>query len=147
VDAESKVGIYRLEVTITDGPGKLHIPSSLDPSLKESAQRAWTYLQNVKSQLGITQLLTAKDVNVEAIDLSGGHIACNCSVAFYTAFISAFQKRCVQGGTLIMGDLTIQGNIKALLSVSEPLTIAMENGARKVLLLRINPNLTVCRKK
>jgi ATP-dependent Lon protease len=134
VDADSKVGIFRLEVTITDGPGKLHIPASLDSSLKESAQRAWTYLKNVKAQLGITQVLTSKDVYIEAIDLSGGHIACNCSVAFYTAFISAFQKRRVQGGTLIMGDLTIQGNIKGLLSVLEPLTMAMENGARRVLL-------------
>jgi ATP-dependent Lon protease len=33
-----------------------------------------------------------------------------------------------------MGDLTIQGNIKAVLSISEPLTISMENGAKRVLL-------------
>ena len=40
----------------------------------------------------------------------------------------------VLGGTVIMGDLTIQGNIRGLSSLSEPLTIAMENGATRALL-------------
>jgi len=133
-DADGKVGLFRLEVTVTDGTGKVRIPTSLEASLKESAQRAWAYLQNMKTALGITQFLNSKDVYIEAIDLSGGHVECNCGVAFYTGLISAFQKRRVQGGTLIMGDLTIQGNIRAVLSVSEPLTIAMENGAKRVLL-------------
>jgi ATP-dependent Lon protease len=133
-DADGKVGLFRLEVTVTDGTGKVRIPTSLEASLKESAQRAWAYLQNMKTNLGITQLLNSKDVYMEAIDLSGGHVECNCGVAFYTALISALQKRRVQGGTLVMGDLTIQGNIRAVSSVSEPLTIAMENGAKRVLL-------------
>jgi ATP-dependent Lon protease len=102
-DSEGKVGIFRLEVTIIDGTGKVHIPTSLESSLKESAQRAWAYLQNMKTSLGITQLLSSKDIYIEAIDLSGGHVECHCGVAFYTALISALQKRRVQGGTLGMG--------------------------------------------
>jgi ATP-dependent Lon protease len=50
------------------------------------------------------------------------------------AIISALQSRRVQGGTLIIGDLTIQGNVKGVPSLIEPLTIAMDNGARRVLL-------------
>jgi ATP-dependent Lon protease len=44
------------------------------------------------------------------------------------------QNRRVQAGTLILGDLTIQGNIKGLLSLTEPLTMAMENGALRALI-------------
>jgi ATP-dependent Lon protease len=54
--------------------------------------------------------------------------------SFYTAIISALQRRRVLGGTIVMGDLTIQGNIKSVASLSEPLTIAMENGAARALL-------------
>ena len=86
-DSDGRVGIFRLEVTVTDGVGKVHIPSSLESSLKESAQRAWAYLQNMKTNLGITQLLSSKDIYIEAIDLSGGHVECSCGVAFYTALI------------------------------------------------------------
>ena len=33
-----------------------------------------------------------------------------------------------------MGDLTIQGNIKGILSLTEPLTMGMENGAFRALI-------------
>lgn len=132
-DNESRVGLFRLEVTLTDGSGKLRFPSSLDASIKESLNRALAYLQNVKSRLGIDELLAKKDIYAEAVDLSGGNVECACGVAFYTAIISALQNRRVQGGTIILGDLTIQGNIKGLLSLTEPLTIAMENGALRAI--------------
>jgi ATP-dependent Lon protease len=35
---------------------------------------------------------------------------------------------------MILGDLSIQGNIKAVTSLAEPLQIAMENGARRALI-------------
>jgi ATP-dependent Lon protease len=47
---------------------------------------------------------------------------------------SALGQRRVQAGTLILGDLTIQGNIKALPSITEVLQMALENGALRVLL-------------
>jgi len=133
-DTEGRVGIFRLEITLVDGNGKLHIPSGLDPSLKDSLNRAVAYLQNVKQRIGIDQILAKKDIYAEAVDLSGGHVECSCSVAFYTAIVSALQNRRVQAGTLILGDLTIQGNIKGLLSLTEPLTMAMENGALRALI-------------
>ena len=40
----------------------------------------------------------------------------------------------VQAGLVILGDLSVQGNIKPLLSLAEPLQVAMDNGARKALI-------------
>ena len=128
-DDEGKVGLYRLEITVTEGTGKLRIPTGLITPIRESVNRAMAYLQNVRNQLGIDELLAKKDIYVEAVDLTGGNVACDCGVAFYLAIISALQNRRVEGGTVVLGDLTIQGNIKGLLSLIEPLTIAMENGA------------------
>ena len=39
----------------------------------------------------------------------------------------------VTAGLLILGDLSIQGQIKAVSTLAEPLQIAMENGARRAL--------------
>lgn len=133
-DTESRVGLFRLEVTFTAGTGRLRVPTGLDTSLKESLNRAFAYLQNVKTQLGIESLLAQKDVYVEAVDLSGGRVECACGVAFYVAIMSALQNRRVQGGTIVMGDLTIQGNIRGITSLTEPLTIAMDNGAIRAVL-------------
>ena len=57
------------------------------------------------------------------------HSGCLCGVAFYLITISAIQNRRLQGGPVVMGELTIQGNIKRDLFLTEPLTIAIGNDA------------------
>jgi len=133
VDAEARVALFRLEVALTAGTGKLKTPTGLEKSLKESLNRAFSYLQNVKDKLGLTQTLAHKDLYAEAVDLSGGRVECPCGVAFFAAMISVIRNRQVQAGTVILGDLTIQGNIKGPASITEPLQLALEAGAIRVL--------------
>ncbi len=133
VDSEAKVALFRLEVALTAGTGKLRTPTGLEKSLKESLNRAFSYLQGVKDKLGLAQTLAQKDIYAEAVDLSGGRIDCPCGVAFFTALISAVRNRHVQAGTVILGDLTIQGNIKGPASITEPLQLALDADAARVL--------------
>ena len=48
--------------------------------------------------------------------------------------VSAIGSRRVQAGTVVLGDLTIQGNVKPLSSIGEVLQLALDNGALRVLL-------------
>lgn len=132
-DAEGKVGIFRLEVTLTAGSGKVRTPAGLDKGLKESLNRAASYLQSVKDKLGLAPILAQKDICAEAVDLSGARVECACGVAFFVALMSAIQNRRIQAGTVVLGDLTIQGNLKGLPSITEPLQVAVENGAMRAL--------------
>jgi len=140
VDGESRVGVYRLEVALTPGTGKLRTPSGLEPSLRESLNCAFAYLQSARDKLGLGPVLAQKDIQAEAVDLSGGHVECACGVAFYVAILSALYNRRLLAGTLVLGDLTVQGNLKAVTSVLEPLQIAMEAGAQRALLPLANKN-------
>jgi hypothetical protein len=70
---------------------------------------------------------------VEAVDLSGGGGDGDCGVAFYVAFASALQSRRIQAGTVVLGDVTVQGNIKQPTSISESLQVAFDNGALRAL--------------
>ena len=134
IDDQGHLGLYRLEVTVTPGTSKLRTPAGLEHGLKESLNRAWSYLQSVKERMGLTASLAQKDVVAEAIDLTGGRVEAACGVAFLAAMLSAIGQRRVQAGTVVLGDLTIQGNVKALPSITEVLQLAMENGAIRVLL-------------
>ena len=134
VDDEARVGLFRIEITLTAGTGKVRTPTGLERGLKESLNRAFSYLQGVRDRLGLTAFLAQKDIYAEAIDLSGSRVECPCGVAFFSAIISAIQNRRVQAGTVILGDLTIQGNIKGPASITEPLQIALDNGTLRVLL-------------
>jgi ATP-dependent Lon protease len=132
-DAEGKVSLFRLEVSLTAGTGKVRTPSGLEKGLKESLNRAVSYLQIIKDKLGLTPMLAQRDICAEAVDLSGARVECACGVAFYVAMMSAIQNRRAQAGTVVMGDLTIQGNLRGVPSISEPLQIALENGAIRAL--------------
>jgi ATP-dependent Lon protease len=50
------------------------------------------------------------------------------------AITSAVKKQSVLPALLVLGDLSIQGNIKPLPSLVEPLQVGMDNGARRALI-------------
>jgi ATP-dependent Lon protease len=69
--------------------------------------------------------------HVEAIDLLSNHVPCEAGVAFIIAIYSALKKHSVLPGLVVFGDLSIQGNIKSVRVLTEPLQIGMDNGARR----------------
>jgi ATP-dependent Lon protease len=133
VDDQGKVGLYRLEVGCSPGTGKLKITGGVEGPMKESLQRAFGYLQSQKLKFGIGQQFDTTDFHVEAIDLLSNHVACEAGIAFVVAVYSAVKRQSVLAGLVVLGDLSIQGNIKAMRSLAEPLQVGMDNGARRAL--------------
>ena len=86
-----------------------------------------------KVKMGVGQQMDTTDFHVEAIDLLSNRVLCEAGVALVVAVYSAVRKQSAQTGLVILGDLSIQGNIKAVRSLAEPLQIAMDNGARRAL--------------
>jgi len=133
VDDQRKVGLYRLEVSCSPGTGKLKIAGGVEGPMKESIQRAFAYLMGQKVRMGVAQQVDTTDFHVEAIDLLSNHVPCESGIALVVAIYSAIKKHSVLAGLLIMGDLTIQRNIKSVRSLAEPLQVGMDNGARRAL--------------
>lgn len=133
VDDQGKVGLYRLEVGCSPGTGKLKIAGGVEGSMKESLQRAFAYLQSQKVKMGVGQPFDTTDFHVEAIDLLSNHVTCEAGIALVVAIYSAIKRQSVLAGLVILGDLSIQGNIKAVRTLAEPLQVSMDNGARRAL--------------
>ena len=55
-------------------------------------------------------------------------------VAFFVAAYSILRKAPPQPGMLVLGDMSVQGNVKAVRSLTEPLQVAMDNGAKRALI-------------
>src|SRR5438876_4090363 len=131
VDAQGTVGLYRLEVGCSPGTGKLRVAGGVEGPMRESINRAFAYLMGQKVKMGVGQQVDTTDFHVEAIDLLSNHVPCEAGIALVVAIYSALKRLPVQAGLVILGDLSIQGNIKAMRSLAEPLQVAMDNGARK----------------
>src|SRR5437763_7135283 len=120
VDDQGKVGLYRLEVGCAPGTGKLRIAGGVEGTMKESIQRAFAYLMGQKVKMGVGQQVDTTDFHVEAIDLLSNHVPCEAGIALVVAVYSAVKRVSVQAGFVILGDLSIQGNIKAVKTLAEP---------------------------
>lgn len=134
VNSAGKVGLYRIEVGISAGTGKLKHAGGADGSLREAIGRAFGFLQGHKVPMGIASVFDTTDFHIEAIDLLTNRITCEAGIAVVVAIASAIKKTAVPPGLVILGDLSIQGNIKAVHSLVEPLQVAMENGAKRALI-------------
>ena len=131
---DGTVGLYRVEVSVSTGSGKLRTAGGVSGVTKESIGRAFSYMQAKKSELSIAHELDASDLHVEVIDLMNNRVEGEIGLAFFIAAFSAMKKAPPVAAMLVLGDVSVQGNIKGLRSLVEPLQIAMDNGAKKALI-------------
>jgi len=149
VSGDGTVGLYRVEVSTSSGTGKLKLAGGVSGTMKESINRAFSYLSANKTPFGVPRELDTSDLHVEVIDLLGNKVEAEIGVAFFVAAYSALRKAPPQPALLVLGDLSIQGNIKPVRSLTEPLQIAMDNGGKRALIpignkrqfLEVNPDV------
>src|SRR6266511_3101834 len=134
VSADGTVGLYRLEVTLAAGTGKLRFAGGVSGAIKESLSRSFSYLNANKVVLGLGQEFDVADFHVEVIDLLNNRQECEIGVALFVACFSALRRPTALAALLVVGDMSVQGNIKPLHSLTEPLQVAMDNGARRALI-------------
>ncbi|WP_242866028.1 protease Lon-related BREX system protein BrxL [Desnuesiella massiliensis] len=140
VDNQGKCGIFRIEVSLSPGTGKLRLPAGLDMSTKDAANIAYSYLLSMKDRLDLENYIMQKDIYMQVIDLIGGHVECICGSGFFIALISALQNRRINAGTVVIGELTVQGNLKGPTSIVEILQLSLDNGALRALVPISNKN-------
>ena len=103
--------------------------------MKESINRAFSYLQAQKSELGIARDFDTSDLHVEVIDLleqpRRGRARRR---VLRRRLLGAAARLRSRPALLVLGDMSVQGNIKPLRSLTEPLQVAMDNGAKRALI-------------
>lgn len=140
-DDQARVGLHRLEIGTAAGSGKLRAANGLESSTREAINRAFAFLQGHVEQFGIRHEMETTDFHVEVVDLLSNRAPAACGMALVVAIVSALRKTPVQPALVVLGDLSIQGNVKGARSLTEPLQLAMENGARRALIPTENKRL------
>ena len=151
VSGDGTVGMYRIEISVSSGTGKLKPAGGISGAMKESINRAFSYLLANKSAFGVGREVDISDFHVEVIDLLGNKVKVEAElgVAFFIAAYSILRKAPPQPGLLVLGDMSVQGNVKPIRSLVEPLQVAMDNGAKRALIpienkrqfLEVNPDV------
>lgn len=134
VDRDGAVGLYRIEISTVAGTGKLRMEGGERGPMRESIKRSYNYLRSNKSTFGLDREVDVTDLHVESINLLNNDVEGQVGVAFFIAAFSALKKQPPQPALLVLGDMSIQGNIKQARSLVEPLQVAMDNGAKRALI-------------
>ena len=71
------------------------------------------------------------DFHLQVIDLLGNRVEAASGTAEFVACCSALCRLSVAAGLLVLGDMTVQGNVKSLGSLAEPLRVAIDNSAKR----------------
>ncbi len=128
------VTIHRVEVNRMSGSGKLRVTGSPDRPMKDSILTAFDFIKANKGHLGIERDIDSYDFHVQIVDLMKTKGGSQAGVAFFVALYSLLQDKPVQPGLVVLGEMTIQGNILPLRTLTEPLQMIMDNGAKRVLI-------------
>jgi ATP-dependent Lon protease len=128
-----RVALHRIEVSRMSGSGKLRVTGSPDRAMKDSIVTAFDYIRAHKTRLGIERDVDSYDFHVQIVDLMRTKEGSQGGVAFFVALYSLLRDKPVQAGLVVLGEMTIQGNILPVRSLVEPLQVIMDNGAKRVL--------------
>jgi ATP-dependent Lon protease len=81
VNGDGTVGLYRIEVSLASGTGKLKAAGGVSGDVKESVARAFSFLLANKTVFGVAREVDTSDFHVEIIDLLGNKVEAEIGVA------------------------------------------------------------------
>ena len=102
--------------------------------MKESIQRAFGYLQSNKVRLGIAQEFDNDGLSCRSHRPAAESRLLRMRRGAHCGHHLRDQAHPGAAALVILGDISIQGNIKGVRTLVEPCQLAMENGAKRALI-------------
>jgi ATP-dependent Lon protease len=133
---ENRLALIRIEAQAMPGSGGLRItgaPRGNSP-MKDAIRTAHDYLKAHARELLGDRRVQDYDLHVQIVNLMQTKEGSETGVAFFVAILSALLERPLLEQLVILGEMSIHGSLLRVDKLSERLQLAMDNGARRVLL-------------
>ncbi|ATX77098.1 protease Lon-related BREX system protein BrxL [Reinekea forsetii] len=128
-------GLYRLELQVTKGSGKLATSGLWNSSAaKEQVKIAFDYFKANATRISAGTKVSEHDFHIHAIELQNTGPFTHLALASLVAFSSGLLGRPVQNQMVVMGDMSLGGSVTPVASIAECLQVAFDAGAKKVAL-------------
>jgi len=131
---DGRLVIFRVETQAVKGSGRLHITGAPSRAARDAIQTAHTYLRTNALRLGLSKNPNDYDLHAQLVSLMGAKEGSEVGMAFFVAMIGALLGKPVQESLVILGEMSLRGGLQPVGSLTERLQLAMDNGARRVLL-------------
>lgn len=128
-----------IEVSLSEGSGKITLTGSLGDVMRESAQAALTYARANARALGLEPTIFDKvNIHVHVPDGATPKDGPSAGIGMATAIISAFTRRPVRRDVAMTGEVTLRGKALAIGGLKSKTIAAHRAGIKTVILPKDN---------
>ena len=108
--------------------------------MKDAIQTAFDFTKANINKLMIEKNLKDYDLHIQIVNLMQSKDGTETGVAFFVSMLSNLLEKPVNKQLVILGEMTIHGGLLKVNSLIEKLQLALDSGAKFVLLPSINKN-------
>jgi ATP-dependent Lon protease len=131
---DRRLALFLIQTQMNRGSGRIIPLGSLSSKMKEAIKTADAYLKSNLRHLGIDHDLKAYDFSIQVVNLNQAKEGAETAVAFFVSMVSSILQKPVIERTVILGEMSVQGMLIKVNSLPERMQLAVEAGARKILI-------------
>lgn len=128
-------GLYRLELQVTRGTGKLAISGlGTSSAAKEKIKIAFDFFKANSGRISAGAKVMDHDFHVSIVELQNTGANAHLGLASLVAFASGLLGKPIQSQMVVLGDMSLGGSVTPVQSIAECLQVAFDAGAKRVAL-------------
>ena len=129
------LGLYRIEVQVSPGNGTVRFSGlGSDSTAKESLRIAFDYFKANVSRVSVSVKAGDNNYHIHVVELQNSGPANTLSLAGFVALCSAIMQKPVQSQLVILGSMSLGGNIVPVEDLSATMQVAFDAGGKRILL-------------
>ena len=129
------LGLYRIEVQVSPGNGTVRFSGlGSDSTAKESLRIAFDYFKANVSRVSASVKAGDNNYHIHVVELQNSGPANTLSLAGFVALCSAIMQKPVQSQLVILGSMSLGGNIVPVEDLSATMQVAFDAGGKRILL-------------
>jgi len=129
------LGLYRIEIQMSPGNGAVRFSGlGSNSAAKECLRVAFDYFKANASRVSVTPKAGDHDFHIHIVELHNSGATDALTLTAVIALASALMKKPVQSQIVVLGSMSLGGNIKPVENLAESMRVALDAGARRILI-------------
>jgi ATP-dependent Lon protease len=135
VNSGGHLGLYRLETQVTAGNGSLKTSGIGSNSMaKEAIKVGFDYFKANASRISASIKVGDHDYHLHVVELHNSGPTAALTLSTFVAFCSGVTGKPIQQQMVVLGSMSLGGNIIPVENLAQSLQVAFDSGARRILL-------------
>lgn len=125
--------IFRIEVARMKGNGNYTVTGAVGRAMREAVRTSYDYLKSTITKFAVDKSLDDYDFHFQVVNIMQAKDGSQTASAFFIALYSALMNIPAKVGSVVLGEITIQGGVLPVQDFADCVNLAKENGARRMI--------------